>query len=127
MSPRTIPIRARSLRFMPRLSTAWAERLTELRRTHPSCELGESALFLPTPPADTGLVASIDHLQSLIERDDVYDPSSAPVVRLHPLGAFEQVARTRIRWLGVDAIRLLAALCVVSWSTVAVETWLLVR
>ena len=78
--------------------------------------------------ADTGSVSGIDHLQSLIDRDDIYDPSSAPDVRLQsPVGAFEQVARTRIRWVGVDAIRLLAALCVVSWSTVAVETWLLVR
>jgi hypothetical protein len=49
-------------------------------------------------------------------------------VRLQaPVGAFEQIARTRARWLGVDAIRLLAGLCLVSWSAVAVETWLLVH
>jgi hypothetical protein len=29
--------------------------------------------------------------------------------------------------LGLDTIRVLAAGCVVSWSIVAVETWLLVR
>lgn len=73
------------------------------------------------------MAVQLDYLQALIARDDVFVRSS-PDARPHgPVGLFEAVACKRARRWGIDAVRVLVAVGVVSWSTVAVETWLLVR
>lgn len=70
---------------------------------------------------------SIDYLQALIDRDDVYDPAPPELAPRAAPGRSGPPRPRRSRLLGLDTIRVLAAGCVVSWSIVAVETWLLVR
>jgi hypothetical protein len=72
------------------------------------------------------VAGTIDYAQYLIERGDVYDPDAAPTslpaLALIPITAAER------RWSSrFDAVRVLLAMCVISWSVVAVETWLLLR
>ena len=71
------------------------------------------------------MAVHVDHLQSLIDRGDVYDPDSLPSV---PAGVVVALPRRRrTRSVGFDAVRILAALAVVAWAIVAVETWMLVQ
>lgn len=77
------------------------------------------------------MAVHVDYLQALIERGDVYDPDVLPpspggnVSRL-PV-RFPASSPIRRRRLGLTAVQLLAGSALISWSIVAVETWMLVR
>ena len=72
------------------------------------------------------MAVHVDYLQALIERGDVYDPEALPPTPLGMLTTLRRPIRRR-RSFGLNAVRLLAGSAVISWSIVAVETWLLVR
>lgn len=76
------------------------------------------------------MAVQVDYLQTLVDRNDVYDPyATLPGPELPPLpfGAVQLPFRARRPLLRLESTRVLAASCLISWSIVAVETWMLVR
>jgi hypothetical protein len=75
----------------------------------------------------TCMAAQLDHLQALIARDDLYNPAAAP----EPPSAQASIVATptprRSRRAGGDWTTTLTAVCVMVWSVVAAEIWMLIR
>ena len=68
-----------------------------------------------------------DYLQALVDRNNVYSPSKPDLGPKPPTLAVFPRTRRRSWFADFTAVRLLAVSGVLSWSIVALETWMLVR